>query len=223
MAKKEKIEALIDGGKATAAPPLGPALGPLGVNIGKVIAEINKKTESFKGMKVPVIVIVDSETKEFQIEIGTPPASQLIKKELGIQKGSGMPNVEKVANLSIEQAIKVAKMKISSMFVSTLKSAVKSIIGSANSMGILVEGKLPTETIKDINAGKYDNEIKNEITEIPQEKVVRLKEELDLINQGFAKEVESRKASAEEAKAKAKEKESDKEEKPDKAAKPAAK
>ena len=75
MAKKEKVEALVDGGKASAAPPLGPALGPMGVNIGQVIAEINKKTDAFKGMKVPVTVLIDKETKEFSIEIGTPPTS----------------------------------------------------------------------------------------------------------------------------------------------------
>ncbi len=84
---KETVEALVEGGKATAAPPLGPALGPKGVNIGQVVAEINKKTESFKGMQVPVKVIIDPDTKEFEITVGTPPASSLIKKETGIEKG----------------------------------------------------------------------------------------------------------------------------------------
>ncbi|MFP4403532.1 MAG: 50S ribosomal protein L11, partial [Candidatus Woesearchaeota archaeon] len=88
MGKKETVEILIEGGKATAAPPLGPALGPMGVNIGQVVADINNKTGDFKGMKVPVKVIIDKDTKEYKIKIGTPPATQLIKKEAGIQKGS---------------------------------------------------------------------------------------------------------------------------------------
>jgi large subunit ribosomal protein L11 len=108
---KQIVDALINGGKASAAPPLGPALGPLGVNIGLVVAEINKKTEAFKGMQVPVKVEVDTETKAFTISIGTPPASGLLKQESGIQKGSGKPSQDFVANLTIEQIIKVASMK----------------------------------------------------------------------------------------------------------------
>src|SRR5512137_764199 len=100
---KQTVEALVEGGKATAAPPLGPALGPLGVNIGKVVAEINKKTEAFKGMKVPVKVSVDTATKEFTISVVTPPAAQLIKTEAGLEKASGRPNTERVGDLRIEQ------------------------------------------------------------------------------------------------------------------------
>ncbi|MBI4153146.1 50S ribosomal protein L11, partial [Candidatus Woesearchaeota archaeon] len=107
----EKIKALIQGGKATAAPPLGPALGPLGVNIGQVIAKINEKTKSFAGMQVPVEVMVDSSTKEFDVKVGPPPTSALILKEAGIEKGSGNPLTDKVADILIEQVIKIAKMK----------------------------------------------------------------------------------------------------------------
>jgi len=103
------VETLVNGGQATAAPPLGPALGPLGVNIGQVVQEINKKTAAFKGMQVPVKVNVDTDTKEFDISIGTPPASALIKKEAGIEKGSGNPKADKVADVLIEQIIKIAK------------------------------------------------------------------------------------------------------------------
>ena len=78
------VEAMVEGGKATAGPPIGPALGPLGVNIGEVISSVNQKTQAFKGMKVPVKVIVDIESKEFEIQVGTPPVSQLIKKEIGV-------------------------------------------------------------------------------------------------------------------------------------------
>src|SRR3990167_5702036 len=107
----ETVDALVEGGKASAAPPLGPALGPLGVNIGQVIAKINEKTKSFSGMQVPVKVRVDKQTKTFDIEVGTPPASSLIKKEAKIEKGSGNPLADKVADLRIENIIKIAKMK----------------------------------------------------------------------------------------------------------------
>ena len=81
---KITIPAIVEGGKATAGPPLGPALGPLGVNIGGIIDEINKKTGPFAGLKVPVKVIVDKETKKFEIEVGSPSTGELLKKELGV-------------------------------------------------------------------------------------------------------------------------------------------
>src|SRR3990167_7260777 len=112
---KETVDALVDGGKATAGPPLGPALGPLGVNIGQVISEINKKTADFKGMKVPVAVTVDKSDKSFTISIGTPPSSQLIKKEAGLEKGAANPLLDKLADLKIEQIIKISKMKQDSL------------------------------------------------------------------------------------------------------------
>src|SRR3989338_4125800 len=122
---KEKIKAMIEGGKATAAPPLGPALGPLGLNIGQVIAKINEKTKSFAGMQVPVTVIADPKTKEFEIEVGTPPTSALIIKEAGIEKGAANPLTDKVADMLIEQIIKIAKIKESSLLGKDLKSRVK--------------------------------------------------------------------------------------------------
>lgn len=191
---KEKIDALVEGGKASAAPPLGPALGPLGVNIGEVVNTINEKTKEFKGMKVPVKVIVDSNTKEFEVEVGTPPVSQLIKKELGLKSGSGIPNKDKVGNMAIEQVIKVAKMKQDSMFINNLKSAVKTVIGSANAMGLLIEGKTAVEINKEIDKGKYDKEINEEKTEIPEEKKAVLKEQLDSIQKSLEKDREAIKA-----------------------------
>ena len=168
---KETVESLIEGGKATAAPPLGPALGPKGVNIGQVIAEINKKTESFKGMQVPVKIIIDTDTKEFEIEIGTPPASALIKKEAGIQKGSGNPKADKVADLLIEQVIKIAKMKEDALLGKDLKNKIKEIIGTCNSMGVMVEGKPASEAIHEVNQGKFDEKIKAEKTELSAEEL----------------------------------------------------
>lgn len=194
---KEKIEVLVDGGKASAAPPLGSSLGPIGVNIGQVVAEINKKTEAFKGMKVPVKILIDKETKEFTITIGTPPVSQLIKKELNLQKGAGIPNKDKVANIAVEQMIKIAKMKQGAMFVNSLTSAVKNVAGSCNAMGVLIEGKTSTEIVQDINHGIYDDLIKNEKTEVSSEKIIILSEQLNKVQLEFKKELERLKSEKE--------------------------
>lgn len=153
----ETIEALVEGGKASAGPPLGPALGPLGVNIMEVVNAINDKTKDFSGMKVPVKVIVDPKTKSFEIEVGTPPAASLIFNELGIEKGSGAPSTHKVGNLSIDKAIKIAKMKSQNLLGRSLKEKTKEIIGTCVSIGVKVEGKDPKEIIREINEGKYDN------------------------------------------------------------------
>ncbi len=174
---KETVEVLVEGGKATAAPPLGPALGPLGVNIGKVVADINKKTASFKGLQVPVKVIVDTDTKEYTITIGTPPTSQLIKKEAELDKGSSNPKDEKVADLKIEQVIKIAKMKEDSLTGKTLKDKVKEVIGTAGSMGVMVEGRDFKEALKAVNEGKFDSEISSGKTELSAEEIKALEEE----------------------------------------------
>ena len=183
---KQTIEVLIEGGKATAAPPLGPALGPTGVNIGLVISEINKKTADLKGMQVPVKVAIDTATKEFNIEVGTPPASALIKKEAGIEKGAGNPLREKVADLLIEQIIKIAKIKESSLLGKDLKMKVREVVGTCQSMGVLVEGMPAQDAFKALDAGKFDAKIKAERTELTAEELkhqqvekVRLQKELE--------------------------------------------
>jgi large subunit ribosomal protein L11 len=170
------IECLIEGGKATAAPPLGPALGPAGVNIGQVVAEINKKTEAFKGMKVPVKVIVKDD-KSFTISVGTPPVSALVKKEAGIEKGASNPLTDKVADLKMEQIIKIAKMKEDALLGKDMISKVKEIIGSCDSMGIMVEGKQAREVIADINKGEFVEKIKAGKTELSAEELKKLAEE----------------------------------------------
>ncbi|MBI2133514.1 50S ribosomal protein L11 [Candidatus Woesearchaeota archaeon] len=184
---KQTVAALVEGGKATAGPPLGPALGPAGVNIGQVIAEINRKTASFKGMQVPIKVIVESSDKSFEVTVGTPPASALIVKEANIEKGSGNPLLDKVADLKIEQIIKIAKMKEDSLLGSSLREKVKQIVGTCNSMGILVEGKQASETIKDINSGIFDQEIREEKTELSKEELEQLEEEKKRLAESAAK------------------------------------
>jgi large subunit ribosomal protein L11 len=152
----EIIKALVDGGKASAGPPLGPALGPLGVNIMQIINTINDKTKQFDGMKVPVKVIVDPTTKSFEVEVGTPPAASLILKELGLEKGSGAPSTHKIGNMTVEQAVKVAKMKYDNLLGKELKQKTKEIIGTCVSLGVTVEGKTPQEVQKAIDEGEYD-------------------------------------------------------------------
>jgi len=156
MGEKKTIDALVPGGQATAGPPLGPALGPLGVNVMAIVNRINELTKDFAGMKVPVKITVDVETKEFEVEVGTPTTSALIVKELGIEKGSGAPSKQKVGNLTIQQVIKIAKMKRSELLAKSLKKAAKEILGSCVSMGITVEGKDPREVQREIDEEKYD-------------------------------------------------------------------
>ena len=193
----ETVEALVDGGKASAAPPLGSSLGPLKVNIGQVISSINEKTKIFNGMKVPVKVIVNTETKDFEIEVGTPPASQLVKKEINIESGSGEPNKNKAGAITFEGIIKVTKMKRDSLLAREFKSAVKNIVGSCNSLGALVEGKIGAEFNKDIEAGLYTHQINSKIIEISEDKKAKLKQQLDEINKEIKRELEKEKALAE--------------------------
>jgi large subunit ribosomal protein L11 len=157
----ETIKALIEGGKASAGPPLGPALGPLGVNIMQIINSINDKTKQFGGMKVPVKVIIDPKTKNFEIEVGTPPASSLILRELGLDKGSGSAGTRKIGNLTLDQAIKVANMKQENLLGKQLKQKTKEVIGTCVSMGITVEGKKPQEIQKAIDEGKFDTKFQS--------------------------------------------------------------
>jgi large subunit ribosomal protein L11 len=179
---KEVVDALIEGGKASAAPPLGPALGPKGVNIGLVITEINKKTAAFKGMQVPIKVIIDSDTKAFEITVGTPPASGLIKKEAGVEKGAGNP-LDHIADLKIEQIIKIAKMKEDGLSGKTLKDRVKEIIGTCNSMGIMVEELHAKDAIQAVNEGKFDKEIASGKTELTAEELKQIEHEKKRLNE----------------------------------------
>ncbi|HDD71599.1 MAG TPA: 50S ribosomal protein L11 [Candidatus Aenigmarchaeota archaeon] len=193
----EKVEALVEGGKATAGPPLGPALGPLGVNIPEVIKQINEKTKEFEGMQVPVKIIVD-ENKNFRIEVGTPPVSALIKKEAGLEKLSSHPKDEKVADLKIEQIIKIAKSKRDGMNTNDLKACVKQVIGACVSCGILVEGKDPKEVIKEVDEGKYDKEIAMEKTELSAEELKELEEEKKRLAEERKKHLEEMRKKAQE-------------------------
>jgi large subunit ribosomal protein L11 len=157
MEQKKSISALVSGGEASAGPPLGPALGPMGINVLQVVNTINEKTKEFHGMKVPVRVEVDPDTKKFNVEVGVPPTTALIAKEANISKGSGTAGKEYVGNISMEAIVKIAKMKIDISYATSLKSSVKEIIGSCVSSGIKVENKPAKEIYPDVNAGKFDH------------------------------------------------------------------
>jgi len=156
VSEKKVIDALVSGGQATAGPPLGPALGPLGVNVLAIVNKINEITKSYAGMKVPVKITVDVETKEFEVSVGTPTTSALIVSELGVEKGSGAPNTEKIGNLSMSQIVKITKLKHSELLARNLKYAAKEVLGSCVSMGVTVEEKDPREVQKEIDEGKHD-------------------------------------------------------------------
>jgi large subunit ribosomal protein L11 len=154
---EDTVEVLVEGGSATPGPPLGPAIGPLGINMMQVVEEINNKTADFKGMKVPVKIIVDSSTKEFEIEIGTPPTTALVMDELNIEKGSHEPGSEVAADLSVEQAFKIARMKYVALLANDYKAATKEVMGTCVSMGINVDGKDARDAQKALDAGEYDS------------------------------------------------------------------
>jgi large subunit ribosomal protein L11 len=147
------VEALVPGGKASAGPPLGPALGPLGVNVAQVVAKINEQTKDLNGMQVPVKVIVKSRT-EFEIEVGTPPTSALIIKEMGVEKGSGDKTV--VGDITMQQVLKIANIKRKGLLSKTMKHAASEVIGTAGSLGATIEGMSSKEAQLALSSGKYD-------------------------------------------------------------------
>jgi large subunit ribosomal protein L11 len=197
-----QIKLLVDGGAMKPGPALSQKLGPLGVNVGKVISEVNNCTKQFSGMKVPVLVDIDVKTKNVKAQALTPPVSALLKREAGIEKGSQMPNKIKVANIPIEVAIKVANTKESGMLTNSFKAAVKTVIGNCVSVGILVESKEPNEIIEEINQGKYDSEINSKQENASPEKLAQLAsdfEKIKKLQEVVLKEIEAKKEAKEAA------------------------
>jgi large subunit ribosomal protein L11 len=155
----ETIEVLVDGGKASAGPPLGPALGPTGINIMNVVNEINSKTKDFAGMKVPVKVIIDPKNKSFEIEVGTPPATALLKDIMKLEKGANNPGTETVADVKVADLVKVARMKGDGLAGKNLMKRVKEVAGTCVSMGLTIEGRRPIEFQKELEQGLYDEQL----------------------------------------------------------------
>jgi len=188
-----KINLLIEGGDMKPGPALAQKIGPLGINIGKIIEAVNKETASFKGVKVPVELDVDTKTKQFKIKVSAPPVSELLKKELSLDKGSGDHKNEKAGNIAIEQIIKIAKTKMPEMLDKNLKKAVKSVVGTCMSLGILIDNKDPKTVQKEIDEGHYDSEIKEERTEVSEAKKAKLEKFFEKLS-----EAQERKKKAEE-------------------------
>jgi len=212
------IKLLAEGGDMKPGPALSQKLGPLGMNMSDIISKINEATKDMKGLKVPVEVDVNPITKEFELQVFSPPVSELLKKELGIAKGSGEQKKIQVANASIEQIISVAKTKLQNLLSKDLKAAVKSVVGTCGSLGILIENKSAAEVEEEIDKGKYNKEIQEELTETSEEKKAALKEYFENLKKEQEKIIQQEKA-AKEAEAEKKEekpaenKEEDKEEK----------
>ena len=160
MVENKSVELLVAGGQATAGPPLGPALGPLGVNIMQIVNKINELTKDYAGMKVPVKISVNPEDKSFEVTVGVPTSSALIVSELKIEKGSGTPNSVKVGDLKVDQIVRIAKIKRPELLAKTLKGAAKEIMGTCVSIGVTVEEKDPREIQKEVDEGNFDDMLK---------------------------------------------------------------
>ncbi len=197
------IKLLVDGGSMKPGPSLSQKLGPVGIPINLVITKVNEATKSFDGIQVPVELNVDVATREFDVKVFSPPVSGLLKKELKIEKGSGAQKKIKVANASIEQIISLAKTKSQNLLSRDFKSAVKTIVGTCVSLGILIENKPAAEVEKEIDEGKYDKEI-NAMTSItPEDKKKMLDEYFAKIKKEQDKILQQEQAAKEAAEAKA--------------------
>src|SRR3989344_3781127 len=204
-----KVKLIVEGGAMKPGPAVAQQLGPMGINLGKVIEDVNRETAGFKGVKVPVELDVNPKTKTYTIVVFSPPVAEMIKKEIGLEKASGESGKTWVGNVAIETVIKVAKQKMSGLLARDLKSAVRLVVGTCTSMGVLIESKSPIEVGKEIAEGKYDALIKAE-----QDKKQKAKE---------AEKAAAEAAKTEAASAKPEEKTEEKKEEPKKEEKKDAK
>ena len=139
----DEVSVLVEGGKASAGPPLGPALGPLGVNVGQVVAKINEETKQFAGMRVPVVVKVDPATRAFTLVVGRPPVAALLLKEAGKEKGSGKPKGETIGNVPLDAVRRIAEAKGEDLFGRSIEEKMNQVIGTCVSLGLSVDGEDP--------------------------------------------------------------------------------
>ena len=192
-----QIKILAEGGDMKPGPALSQKLGPVGINVNQVIQKVNEATKNFKGLKVPVELEVDTTTKEVEVRVFSPPVSELLKKELGIEKGSGAQKKQYVGNLSIEQVISIAKTKLPGLLCNDLKTAVKTIIGTCVSLGILVESQPASHLGHQIAGGKFGKEIESESTETPPEKKKKLDEYFSKVHEEQEKVIRQEEAAKE--------------------------
>jgi large subunit ribosomal protein L11 len=152
----DSIEVLVPGGEADPGPPLGPELGPTPVDVQSVVQEINEETAAFDGTEVPVTVSYEDDGS-FDIEIGVPPTAELIKDEAGFDTGSGEPQEEFVANLTVDQIIQIAEQKQSDLLSYDLQNAAKEVVGTCTSLGVTIEDEDPREFKQRLEDGEYDD------------------------------------------------------------------
>jgi len=143
-----EVSILVEGGKAAAGATLGSALGPLGVNVGQVVTKINEQTKEFAGMRVPVIVRVDPNTREFTLIVGRPPVAALLLKEAKKEKGSGKPKTEVVGDVSMDAVKRIAEAKGDDLHGRSIEEKMNQVIGSCTSLGITVDGEDPRALLK---------------------------------------------------------------------------
>ncbi|MFZ5954965.1 MAG: 50S ribosomal protein L11 [Nanoarchaeota archaeon] len=191
------LKLLVEGADMKPSPAIAQQLGPLGINIGKVISEVNSATKNFKGITVPVNLDVNPKTKNFTIKVLSPPTSQLIKKELGIELASGARKNLIVGNIAFEQLISIAKVKQENMLSKSFLAALKSVIGSCLSMGILIDSKDPKDILADIEEGKYKKEIETQKSQASPEKLDELKKFFSDIKSRQDKAIQAQKAEQE--------------------------
>ncbi|MAG40214.1 50S ribosomal protein L11 [Candidatus Pacearchaeota archaeon] len=170
------IKLLVEGGKMAPGPAVAQQLGPMGLNLGQIISDVNDKTGEFKGMNVPVTLDVNPDTKEYTITVMSPPVSELLKKELGLEKASGERLKHVVGNLAFEQIISVAKQKHDNMLSNDLIASVKSVLGTCQALGVIVESKEIKEVNKEVNEGKYDAMVQAGKTDVSPEKKQELED-----------------------------------------------
>jgi len=156
------IEALVPGGQADPGPPLGPELGPTPVDVQAVVQEINDRTAAFDGTEVPVTVDYEDDGS-FSIEVGVPPTAALVKDEAGFETGSGRPQSEFVADLSIEQVKKIAEQKHPDLLSYDVKNAAKEVAGTCVSLGVTIEGDDARTFDERVDAGEYDGVLSEEV------------------------------------------------------------
>ncbi|AGB16010.1 ribosomal protein L11 [Halovivax ruber XH-70] len=150
------IEVLVPGGAANPGPPLGPELGPTPVDVQAVVQEINDQTAAFDGTEVPVTVEYEDDGS-FTIDVGVPPTAALVKDEAGFETGSGEPQEEFVADLSVDQVRTIAEQKLPDLLAYDLKNATKEVVGTCTSLGVTIEGENPREFKAKIDDGEYDD------------------------------------------------------------------
>jgi large subunit ribosomal protein L11 len=145
----DEVSVLVEGGKATPGNPLGPALGPLGVNVVQVVQQINEQTKGFAGMRVPVVIKVDPATRAFTLVVGRPPVAALLLKEAGKEKGSGKAKGETIGDVPLDAIRRIADAKGEDLFGRSIEEKVNQVIGTCVSMGLTVDGQDPRALLKE--------------------------------------------------------------------------